>query len=101
MFIAPGSPKAAYHISIQTSCLQITPGIELYSCVASKTIPLYAPNHSSFSAAAFFALTPRIFFSGASFFGRCACRRADARETASARRSDRYPNFAVLLAIPL
>lgn len=72
------------------------------SCKASKTIPLYQPIYSSFSTAdAFLAALPRSFFAGESFFGNWDARMWDARETASARRSARYPDLATWLAIPL
>jgi hypothetical protein len=57
--------------------------------------------HSSFTSAAFRALAPRGFDSGESFFGCEARRRADARATAGARRSARYPDEAVDVAMAL
>jgi hypothetical protein len=57
--------------------------------------------YSSLSAAAFLAFDPRSFFSGKSFFGRWELRMALARAMAEARRSGRYPDLAVLLAIAL
>jgi hypothetical protein len=67
--------------------------------LANTKHPLDA--YSSFSAAVFFAFAPLSLDSGASFFGVCDLRMADARATACARRSERYPDLAVLLTMVL
>jgi len=54
------------------------------------------PSLSAHHASAFFAFAPLNFAFGASFFFRWLSRMWLARETATLRRSGRYPRFAVL-----
>ena len=61
--------------------LNLTPNI-----VGAYRKPIHDPNYDAFSSA-FFALEPRSFGSGSSFFGLCDSRIALARATASCRRS--------------